>query len=666
MTSHSHNACRASQRASKAQPRARLSWYDEVDYVPDWTYHPFFKPLLFCLSPENGRRLTLRLLAIQGRTALGRAVFRLFGHVHPPADVAVEAFGLRFPSPVGLGAGIDTHGVALSVMQYLGFGFLEVGPATADGCPHRYDTEPRRLRRERAILASDAAHAPAAGDLARAVRDAPALAVPAGIALRGDDLERAVRDAGEHADFVTLPPESVGQLARLREVTDKPLLLKIAADEPDVAAMVRAAEAAKLDGLVVAEGARSELIPEGRLYGPPLAGRGVALVRQVSALTELPIVASASAASPDDAIALLDAGATLVTLYDGLVYAGPGLPGRIVRALGKESEHEPAFEPGPARVPTWSWAMLCFVGAVLVFSGLFALYLAATDHMLPPDVAFLGMTADELCVHHDCRIVRFMVHDRVSFGGSILTVGILYAWIGWAPLRHGEAWSWWTLFVSGIVGFGSFLTYLGYGYLDRWHAIATLLLLPWQVAAMIGSFRGCAAPRGLRSLRESVVRAWLYSPGGLGRALIAFSAFGMIAGGLTIMGVGMTQVFVPQDLDYMGLTVAELDAINPRLVPLIAHDRAGFGGGLASGGLAVMACLFYGARPTGRAAWLALLASGLVGFSTAIGIHFIVGYTDFVHLLPAYVGALTFLIGIGLLYAPVWRADGDTRRFLDF
>lgn len=634
--------------------------------MPDWTYHPFFKPLLFRLSPEQGRRLTLKLLAIQGKTALGRAVFRIFGHVHPPDDVAVEAFGLRFPSPVGLGAGIDTHGVALSVMQYLGFGFIEVGPATADGCPHRYDTEPRRLADQRAILASDAAHAPAARDLAHAVRDAPALNIPAGIAVRGGDLERAVEDASEHAAFITLPADSVDRLARLRAVTDKPLLLRIDADETDVAAVVRAAEEAGIDGLVVADGMPSELIPEGRLYGPPLASRGLALVRQVAALSELPIVASASAASPDDAIALLDAGATLVSLYDGLVYAGPGLPGRIVHALGKESEQRPAFEPQPSRVPTWSWAMLCFVGAVLIFSGVLALYLAATDHMLPPDVAFLGMTADELCVHHDCRIVRFMVHDRVSFGGSILTVGILYAWIGWAPLRNGEAWSWWTLLISGIVGFGSFLTYLGYGYLDRWHAIATLLLLPWQVAAMIGSFRGCAAPRGIRALRDSVVRAWLYSPAGLGRALIAFSAFGMIAGGVTIMGVGMTHVFVPQDLDYMGLTVAQLDAINPRLVPLIAHDRAGFGGGLCSGGIAVMACLFYGARPTGRAAWVALLLSGLIGFSAAIGIHFIVGYTDFFHLLPAYVGALTFLVGITLLYKPVWRTDDATRRFPDF
>jgi hypothetical protein len=147
--------------------------------------------------------------------------------------------------------------------------------------------------------------------------------------------------------------------------------------------------------------------------------------------------------------------------------------------------------------------------------------------------------------------------------------------------------------------------------------------------------------------------------------LLLFTAAGMILGGAVIMAVGVTSVFVPQDLDYLGITAAELDAINPRIVPLIAHDRAGCGGGLASGGFAILFGAWCGLRPGARALWWTFLAAGLIGFTTSIGIHPIVGYTSFVHLLPAYVGALAFLLAMGRLYRPVCRAVSRGPEFPD-
>lgn len=151
----------------------------------------------------------------------------------------------------------------------------------------------------------------------------------------------------------------------------------------------------------------------------------------------------------------------------------------------------------------------------------------------------------------------------------------------------------------------------------------------------------------------------------MGRAGVGFAAIGMILGGAVIMGVGVTRVFVPQDLDYMGITVQELNAINPRLVPLIAHDRAGFGGGLFSGGLTVLFVLVCGVRPGARTLWIALLLSGVIGFACAIGVHPIVGYTSFTHLAPAYAGAIAFLLGIALLYRPMWHGQPGSDRFPD-
>jgi len=128
------------------------------------------------------------------------------------------------------------------------------------------------------------------------------------------------------------------------------------------------------------------------------------------------------------------------------------------------------------------------------------------------------------------------------------------------------------------------------------------------------------------------------------------------------MTVGTTCVFVPQDLDYLGLTVADLHALNPRLVPLIAHDRAGFGGAVFCFGLTMLLTVWR-ARPS-RGLWQTLALAGLVGFATAIGVHPAIGYNDPVHLAPAVAGAIAYAAGLTLT-ARFWLATqaGGPRCF---
>lgn len=286
--------------------------------------------------------------------------------------------------------------------------------------------------------------------------------------------------------------------------------------------------------------------------------------------------------------------------------------------------------------------LLAFVAVGLGLAGAFAWFVSAAGETLPHELRFLGMDVATLRAIADGRVADFMTHDRVAFGGTLIAMAVLYLWIVDVPLQAGERWAWWVVAVSGTLGFLSFLAYLGYGYFDLWHAVATVGLAPAFVA-------GLAMTRGPRSVARGPSGppwpAW-GSVVGLGRGLVILTGIGMIVAGGTILTLGTVFVFVPQDLMYLGFDRAALDALNPRLVPLIAHDRSGFGGGLVSVGILVIGCALFG-RPS-RHLWQALAVAGAVGFGAAIGVHGLVGYLDATHVGPAVAGAVVFGVGMGL------------------
>ena len=111
--------------------------------------------------------------------------------------------------------------------------------------------------------------------------------------------------------------------------------------------------------------------------------------------------------------------------------------------------------------------LLIFTALILVLSGLFVIVQSITGHFLPHDVSYLGLDATQLSTFNSGTITKFMFHDRISFGGSIMAVGFLYLWLAEFPLKNGEAWAWYLFLGSGLIGFGSFLTYLGYGRTHR-------------------------------------------------------------------------------------------------------------------------------------------------------------------------------------------------------
>lgn len=283
----------------------------------------------------------------------------------------------------------------------------------------------------------------------------------------------------------------------------------------------------------------------------------------------------------------------------------------------------------------------------LGLAGAFAWFVSIVGETLPHELRFLGMTLAELRALAGGRVADFMAHDRVAFGGTLIAISTLTLWLIHVPLAAGERWAWRLIAVSRAFGFASFVAWVGYGYFDLWHAVATAALLPLFVAGLAMTLRRVGFEQASPGA-HAAARAWpdWRTRGGIGRALLALTGIGMIAAGGTILTIGTFVVFVPQDVVFIGFERAALDELNPNLVPLIAHDRSGFGGGLLTVGVVILGSLAFG-RPS-RSLWEALLVAGAVGFGAAIGVHGIVGYLDPSHVGPAVVGAIVFAAGMVL------------------
>src|SRR6185369_2007352 len=92
--------------------------------------------------------------------------------------------------------------------------------------------------------------------------------------------------------------------------------------------------------------------------------------------------------------------------------------------------------------------LLSITGLVLILSGGFAIFQSLTGYFLPQDVHALGFDARQLAAAANMRVVHFMFHDRVAFGGTLLAVGSAYWYLAEFPMRDGVPWAWWTFLVS--------------------------------------------------------------------------------------------------------------------------------------------------------------------------------------------------------------------------
>ncbi|HET9026327.1 MAG TPA: quinone-dependent dihydroorotate dehydrogenase [Trueperaceae bacterium] len=338
-------------------------------------FYPIVKRALFELEPERAHHLVMSGLALASRTV---TLPRLLGLLAPASDprLAVDAFGLRFPNPLGLAAGLDKNGVAFPALAAMGFGAVELGSVTA--LPQPGNPRPRlfRLIEDEALInrmGFNNAGATAIAERLAALRRGASGAVlgvnvgksrAASIDGAADDYRAGLTAVWNVADYLVVnvsSPNTPGlrTLQRteplvelLRVVNDlrgslghKPVLVKLAPDldGAELADLVDAAGGAGATGLVatnttlardgLTSAHRSE---EGGLSGKPLAGRAMRVLEQIRERTALPVVAVGGIWSSQDAIARLEAGADLLQLYTAFIYRGPEVVREILTGISAE------------------------------------------------------------------------------------------------------------------------------------------------------------------------------------------------------------------------------------------------------------------------------------------------------------------------------------------
>jgi dihydroorotate dehydrogenase len=336
------------------------------------------RPLLFRLDAERAHDVTLR--ALDAACAVGRGVLL----PSRPRPFPTRVFGLTFPNPVGLAAGLDKNGAHIDALFALGFGFVEVGTVTPK--PQAGNPKPRmfRLPEHQAVINRLGFNNEGVDALVRnveRVRDRRGV-LGINIGKNKDTPNESAEADYLHclervyplADYITVnisSPNTAGLrelqeeqalrrlVGTLRDAQERlgaqhgkrvPMLVKIAPDlsDSDIDAAARVLSDLHVDGVIATNTTIGrpdvEHLPvadeAGGLSGRPLMTQATTVLRMMrTRLPEsIPLVGVGGILSGADAVTKMAAGASLVQCYSGLVYRGPALIGECVEAMRRRKE----------------------------------------------------------------------------------------------------------------------------------------------------------------------------------------------------------------------------------------------------------------------------------------------------------------------------------------
>jgi dihydroorotate dehydrogenase len=337
-------------------------------------YRSLLRPLLFRLSPETAHELALHSLSLLPTQLLVK---------NSSTTIPITRFGLTFENPVGLAAGFDKNGIALQPLASLGFGFIEAGTVTFH--PQPGNPRPRlfRLSEDQALINRAGFNNEGAAAFAKRVehrRPDCVLGVSIGKS-KITPLEKATEDylasfeiVYNVADYIAVNVSSPNtpqlrelqqsqQLTALlsalqtrgRELQQRhqkqvPLLVKLSPDleHGDLEMIVAVIENLKIDGIIATNTTvsrqnlrtnplRVAAAGDGGLSGKPLKSRSTQIIAELYELTRgrVPLIGVGGIFTAEDAWEKICAGASLVQLYTGFIYQGPGIAHDITEGLAK-------------------------------------------------------------------------------------------------------------------------------------------------------------------------------------------------------------------------------------------------------------------------------------------------------------------------------------------
>lgn len=333
-------------------------------------YERLIRPLLFSLDAETAHRLTIALL--RGASSVDLALRALSSF--QPAPKPKTVFGLNFPNPIGLAAGLDKNGVALPAWAAMGFGFAEIGTVTAKAQPGNPKPRIFRFPEQQALINRLGFNNDGADTVAnrlRKLRESGRWPGNCRIGInigksRVTSLEQATDDylfsfrlLRDFADYVALnvsspntpglrelqEPAALSRLLRAirdeNRISARPILVKIAPDlsATELEEIIAVCEESDVAGIIATNTTldHSSIPPArdqtGGLSGRPLRDKSTALVRAIAAKSKIPLIASGGICDAESAREKFEAGAQLIQIYTGYVYRGPGLLREIIEAV---------------------------------------------------------------------------------------------------------------------------------------------------------------------------------------------------------------------------------------------------------------------------------------------------------------------------------------------
>lgn len=340
-------------------------------------YKSLLKPLLFRLDPEKAHHLIVTLLkftlSIPGMKGLFNGWF-----ASNEKELEKEVFGLKFKNPVGLAAGFDKDGKYYESMEHLGFGFIEIGTVTPLG--QEGNPKPRlfRLPKDNALINRMGFNNEGVTALVNRLKKKSNNSTIIGGNIgknkntpnesATDDYLKSFEALFPYVDYfvVNVSSPNTPGLRELQEkeplthllstlqkrnseyTLRKPILLKIAPDltNEQLDDIIDIVKATRLDGIIATNTtigrdglmtAKSEMeaIGNGGLSGDPVREMSTGVIKYIHEKTNggIPIIGVGGIRTAEDALEKLAAGASLVQVYSGLVYEGPGMIRRINKGL---------------------------------------------------------------------------------------------------------------------------------------------------------------------------------------------------------------------------------------------------------------------------------------------------------------------------------------------